>query len=141
MTVLGVDYGTKRIGLASGDTALAMAFPLRSADAGASLADGVRAVLAAAAEEGAGRIVVGVPRRMTGSVGAAPGDTEARALAFIAALRAATALPVDEEDERLSSMYADSVMRSAGGKRRDFDRDAGAAAAILDTYLARMANQ
>jgi putative Holliday junction resolvase len=135
MIVLGVDYGTKRIGLASGDSALAMAFPLRSIAAGDRAAGDVADI---AAKEGAERIVVGVPRRMTGDPDAAPGETEEGALAFVEELRGATTLPVETEDERMTSAYADSVLAMSGGKKKDFDRDAVAAAAILETYLERM---
>jgi putative Holliday junction resolvase len=137
MLLLGIDFGTKRIGLASGDSSLAMSFPLRSL-VNSSSADVVAGVLAAAVEVGAEKIVVGIPHRMTGEEDATPGDTEERARAFIAALSAQTQLPIDTEDERMTSAYVDSVRRSVGGKDKDFDRDAVAAAAILETYMQRM---
>lgn len=140
MIILGVDFGTKRIGLASGDTSVTMAFPLRSiANEGPDAA--VAATLAAAKQEGAERIVVGMPHRMTGegeAQGAEPGETETRVRAFIAALGKKTALPVETEDERLTSAYVDSLRKSVGGKQKDFDRDSAAAAAILETFMQRM---
>lgn len=135
MIVLGIDFGTKRIGIASGDTELAMAFPLRSVAGGERAAGDVADI---AVKEGAGRIVVGIPRRMTGDASAEAGETEQLALAFVEELRAATQITVDTEDERLSSAYADSVRSLSGAHHKDFDRDAVAAAAILETYLVRI---
>lgn len=135
MILLGIDYGTKRIGLASGDDTIAMAFPLRSIDGGARA---VGDVADFAAKEGASLIVVGIPRRMTGDTEASKGETEEKALAFVEALRAATKIPVDTEDERLTSAYADAVRVSSGAGKKGFDRDAVAAAAILESYMQRM---
>lgn len=135
MIVLGIDFGTKRIGIASGDSELAMAFPLRSVENGARAAGDVADI---AAKEGAGRIVVGIPRRMTGDEHATVGDIEEKALAFVEELRVATSIPIDTEDERLTSAYADSIRAAQGGSKKGFDRDAVAAAAILETYLQRM---
>ena len=138
MLLLGVDYGTKRVGLASGDTSLAMSFPLRTLQNSAAN-EAIDGVLAAAAEVGAETIVVGIPYRMTGEEETAAGDSEERARAFIAVLGARTALPIATEDERMTSAYVDSVRRASGGKEKDFDRDAVAAAAILETYMQRRA--
>lgn len=134
MVILGVDYGTKRIGLATGDSASALVFPLRTIDRTAA-SDAVAAVLDAARAESAERIVVGVPRRMTG--GSETGETERAALAFVGALRAETGIPVDTEDERMTSALADRWRHMEGRKKGKFDRDAAAAAAILESYIER----
>jgi putative Holliday junction resolvase len=140
MTILGIDYGTKRIGLATGDSGSSLVFPLRTIERKEGL-DAVAAVLEAARAESAGRVVVGVPRRMTGRGGAA-GETERQALAFAESLLAGAVklgmtVEVDTEDERMTSALADRWQEMSGGKKGKFDRDAAAAAAILETYIER----
>ena len=135
MILLAIDYGTKRIGLATGDTETGMAFPLRTLTGG-DLGESITGVLAAARTESAERIVVGVPRRLDG--GAVPGDMEQLVSRFVEALRAATTLTIDTEDERLSSALADRLHQEAGGKKNTYDRDAMAAAMILESYLTRL---
>lgn len=134
MIILGVDYGTKRVGVASGDSVLAMAFPLKSVEGGVGAAD---AVIALAVSEGAERIVVGMPHRID-DVGGEMGDSEQRATAFVEVLKAKTAIMVDTEDERLTSAYADSIRAMSGAKKKQFDQDSVAAAAILETYMTRI---
>jgi len=133
MIILGIDYGTKRIGLATGDSASALVFPLRTIDR-AAVTDAVAAVLDAARAETAERIVVGVPRRMTGAP--ETGETEREALAFVEALKAKGGIEVATEDERMTSALADR-WHQMGDKKAKFDRDAAAAAAILETYIER----
>lgn len=135
MKLLGVDYGTKRIGLATGDTSVALSFPLTSIEAGDGDDDAVRVVGEIAAEEGAERIVVGMPYRMTGD--SAAGETEELVAGFVSALRKTTGLPVDTEDERLTTALAGRRMREAGMKVGKGDCDAEAAAVMLETYMQR----
>jgi putative Holliday junction resolvase len=135
MKLLGIDYGTKRIGLATGDTEGSFAFPLRTVpnDAGA-----VVAVLRAAKEEGADRLVIGMPVRLDGTTAA--GETEMLIDRFVAELSEATSLPIDIEDERLTSVIAERRRRETDTKRRDFDIDAEAASILLEGYLERLRN-
>lgn len=135
MTILGIDYGTKRIGLAVGDSSTGMVFPLRSIERGSSLDEAINAVLEAARAESAVHFVVGVPRRLKGSGDV--GDTEREALGFVAALQAKTELTVETEDERMSSALADRWRLLAGTKKSKFDRDAASAAVILESYIMR----
>src|SRR3989344_1550031 len=120
MKFLGVDYGTKRIGLATGDMEMSFAFPLRSVtvtsdeDAVAAVADAVRA-------EGADAVVVGAPYRLSGGAGEAPGETEAAVTAFVDGLRAVLGVPVETEDERFTSAVADRLRREAGTSAKKFD--------------------
>lgn len=136
MVILGIDYGTKRIGLAVGDSSTGMVFPLRSIERGSSLDEAVGAVLEAARAESAVHFVVGVPRRLQGN-GHPVGDTERQALDFKNALQAKTDLTVETEDERMSSGLADRWRLMAGTKKSKFDRDAVAAAVILESYIMR----
>lgn len=135
MKLLGVDYGTKRIGLATGDTSVSLAFPLKSVDVGDNDAV-IQAVVDAAKEEDAERIVVGMPYRVTGE--GETGDIEERVNEFVRSLGSATDLSVDTEDERFTTVIADRLRRESGRKGRDYDRDAKAAAVMLETYMQRL---
>lgn len=138
MKILGVDYGRKRVGLATIDLETSLAFPLRSipSDKAAELAAAIAAV---AAEEAAGKIVVGLPRRMSGPGGA--GDIERDVLELVEALRAIAAAEIDTEDERLTTALVERERREAGLTKKQFDKDAVAAAALLETYVARQSRK
>jgi putative Holliday junction resolvase len=126
MRVLGVDHGTKRVGLAISDETGTVA---QSIGYVGSVAD----VLRVAAERGAGRIVVGVPRRLDNTASA---QTE-RAQVFITVLREATTLPVEGWDERLTTVQAERVLLEGNVRRaeRKEKRDQIAAQLLLQSYL------
>lgn len=131
--MIGIDYGTRRIGLAVSDHAQKMAFPADVIDAAGSPKRDAALVAQRAAREGAVEIVVGMPLNMDGSRGPQAELTQK----FIAALARATPLPVRAWDERLSSFAADQVLAQAeltSGKRRRL-RDALAAQVMLQSYL------
>lgn len=134
MRILALDIGEKRIGVALSDPTGTIAqgvdvIPRR----------GWQEVLAQirrwVQERQVERIVVGLPLRMDGT----EGDAAKRARAFMARLRAAVDVPVDAQDERLSTAEAERAM--VGGDvrraRRRERRDAVAAALFLQTYLQR----
>jgi len=130
---LGVDYGRKRIGLAIGDDQLRIASPLDLLAGSGAAGPDARAVAARASEEGADGVVVGIPLNMDDSVGPQADFTRR----FVEALRAATALPVHEQDERLSSFAADEALAESALTRagRASRRDMLAAQAILQAWL------
>jgi putative Holliday junction resolvase len=132
MRILGVDTGTVRIGLAVSDPLGIFAQPLGAVQvkAPASAADEVAKI---AKERGVERIVIGLPRNMDGSLG--PKAEEARA--FGALLVEKTGLPVDEWDERLSTMAAERALRQSDMSRdkRKKRVDMVAAQIILQAYL------
>lgn len=134
MRVLAVDPGSKRVGLAVSDPSGTIAQPLTTVAAepretlAARLADLAR-------EQDAGRIVVGLPRRLDGSDG--PEALAARSLAT--ELRRAARLPVELVDERLTTAAAERSLL-AGGMHRQKRRaniDRVAAALLLQTHLDR----
>ena len=138
MRILGIDVGQRRVGLAISDPSGTLARPLTTLTIDRETAvDRVAREVErlAAQDEGLEAIVVGVPARLDGS---ATGQTP-QVTAFIAALRARTAIPVVSEDERLTSREAES--RLAVGERdwrkRKARLDAAAAAIILQDYLDR----
>lgn len=134
MRILGVDYGAQRTGLAVGDTETGLAFPLavlKATDCAVLAAE----ILKVAQTEGCGKIVVGVPQRLTGD--GQPGPTQCEAMAVVLNLSALTDLPIETEDERFTTAYAERLKREAGESVRG-GADALAAALILETYMERM---
>lgn len=130
-TVIGIDYGRKRVGVAVGNTLTKSAEPLliieRSDDAQV-----IAALKKLINEWQASTLALGVPRQ--------PDDTPhamtAACLAFAAQLRAAFELPVIEVDERYSSAVLNPRnQRRADGKIRAVPQDDQAAAVILQQYL------
>ncbi len=91
-------------------------------------------IVSKAREWDAAAIVVGLPLNMDGS----HGEQARKALRCIAALRKSTGLPVIPWDERLSTVEAQSRLRTAGTKpsRNKGRLDSAAAAIILEAWLA-----
>jgi len=118
---LAFDYGTRRIGVAVGNTLLRHAQPLATIPA----ADDVwpASVERLLAEWQPDALVVGVPLHPDG----APHDNTRRAQRFARRLHGRYRLPVHEVDER----YTTTEARAAGAA----DLDAAAAALILEQYL------
>jgi len=132
--VLAVDPGSKRVGIAVSDPTGTIAQPLATVDAEPHATLAERLVEIARAQE-AGRIVVGLPRRMDGSYG-----PEAKAAQDLAeALRKASRLPVELADERLTTVAAERSMIEGGARRskRRATVDRVAAALLLQSHLYR----
>ena len=132
--MLAVDPGSKRVGLAISDPTGTIAQPLAtlSAEPRETLAGRLAEV---ARQKEATRVVVGLPRRMDGSIG--PEAKAARVLAH--ELRRASKLPVELLDERLTTAAAEKSLL-AGGVRREKRRasiDRVAAAILLQSHLDR----
>lgn len=144
MRILAIDPGTVRCGLAVSDSLGMLATPLEAVPVGDGH-DLVARLAARAAELEAQRIVVGHPLNMDGTAG-----PRAQASArLVEALRAATAIPVDLVDERLSSFEAEERLHEAGRRprgrvrsgragRRDAQVDSAAAAVLLQWVLDRV---
>ncbi len=127
---LGIDHGTKRIGLAIGDQQAGIASPLEQLSA-----DDPRLVerIAALAEEyGAAGVVVGWPLNADGTEG--PQGVLARQFALKFAHE--TKLDVRLWDEHLSSFEADQRLRGLLTRRqKKLRHDSVAAAAFLGDFL------
>lgn len=96
--LIGLDPGSRTIGVALSDVGLSLASPYGSIRRG-KLRDTAADIVAIARKESAGGLVVGLPLSMDGSVG--PAAQAARDWAL--ALSEATQMPVALWDERLSS--------------------------------------
>ena len=135
--VLGVDLGERRIGLACSDPSGVLASPLRAVLRGGD-PDADRAAIVAAAEEvGAGVIVVGLPRSLSGREGPAARGARAEAAALAELAEAAGGSTVELHDERFTTREAQQALRAGGKKARDQRDhiDAAAAAVMLQSWL------
>lgn len=118
---LAFDFGLKRIGVASGNTVLGRASPLKTVAAvGNAPFEAIERLLADWQPDA---LVVGVPFHPDG----APHDNTLLARRFARRLQGRFGLPVHEVDER----YTTTEALAAGAR----DADAAAAALILDQYL------
>lgn len=135
---LGVDYGRKRIGLALSDQTGMLSRPWKAIDAGggvkASAARLAREIAALREEEGGLDVVVlGLPRRLSG----APNEQTAAVQALAAELGRQAGIPLVLQDERLSSIEAESLLSRSekDWRKRKPLLDATSAAVILQDYL------
>ena len=136
MRVLGIDLGTRRIGLAVSDEDGRIAFPAGTLERRGKRAD-FAALCRLVRERGVGCAVVGLPLHMSGRAGP---EAEA-ARAFAAALSEAAGIPVDTLDERWTSVAAHRSLAESGRrvveKRGKGIVDEVAATLLLSTYLER----
>jgi putative Holliday junction resolvase len=134
--VLALDFGLKRIGVASGDTLTRTAHP-RSTLANGSGGPDWPALLKLIADLRPARLAVGEPYNADGS--ASPLTETVRR--FAAELKQRSSLPVDLVDERWSSQDAEERLRAArasglrGRRVEKADVDAAAAAVILERWF------
>lgn len=133
--LLGLDLGTRTIGVASSDALLSSANPVETIKRSKFTADADR-LLAIAADRDAAGIILGLPRNMDGSEGPRCQSTRA----FARNLAARTDLPIGYWDERLSTVAAERALIEADltRKRRAEVIDAVAAAYILQGALDRI---
>jgi putative Holliday junction resolvase len=125
LSFLAFDFGTRRTGVASGNTLLGRAQPLRTiAGEGDARFAAIGALLRQWRPDA---LVVGVPLHPDG----APHEQTRRARRFANQLRGRFGLPVHEVDER----YTTTEALAAGAP----DADAAAAALILEQHLRALA--
>jgi len=126
---LGIDYGTKRVGLALSDTLGLTANPLAVVPR-SSVVEEVRRLVK---EEDVGTIVVGLPTGLGGD----EGNSAAEARELADELATATGVDVILRDERYTTRMAESALLESGMRRRKRREsvDKVAAAIILQDYL------
>ncbi len=125
-TLLAFDFGTRRIGVASGNSITREATPLTRLDARGDAA--FTAIAKLITEWQPALLVVGVPRHPDGQ----PHQVTAQAERFARRLEGRFGLSVVLVDERYSSVEASSRNEGDGGRA---DLDARSAAVILDQYF------
>ena len=139
MRFLGVDYGSRRVGLAISDATAMLARPWQVVTTDEPDPDNAAAMIAdflprlVNDEDGLDGIVVGLPRRLDGSENA----QTPMARQFGEALEVITGLPVIFQDERLTSVEAEAQLatREKDWKKRKLQIDAVAAAIMLQDFL------
>jgi len=133
MRVLGVDLGSRRIGVAVSDATGVLASPLTVLQRSGDPAADHRALAELVREEQAERLVVGLPLSLSGAVGPAA----RAALDEASAIAAVVGVPVETFDERLTTVQANRSMIEqrlrAGARRRIVDKVA--AAVMLQSWL------
>jgi putative Holliday junction resolvase len=133
MRALGVDLGSKRIGIAVSDRSGTIATPLTVVQRSGSKKLDHQRIADLVTEEEAELVVVGLPLNMDGSTGpaATAAIAEARALATV------VSVPVETFDERRTTVAADAVLMEfkmrAQARRRVIDKVA--AAVMLQYWL------
>lgn len=134
MRFLGVDLGTKRVGLALGEAETGVVSPLKVIAASVQLADNARQIVAVADDYGADAIVVGLPLNMDGTEG--PQAKLSKSLQT--EIGKLCNLPVHLHDERLTSHAADGRLldRELTRKGKKSRQDAVAAQILLESFLA-----
>jgi putative Holliday junction resolvase len=118
---LGIDWGEKRIGLATADEEINLALPLGTVP-------DIAGILQIIEEEEVTQIILGRPYQMA----SLDHDINPDFLKFVEQLEAQTNISVIQIDERLSSLAADAM---GGPKKMRAGRDEIAAALILQNYL------
>lgn len=133
--LLGLDLGTKTVGMALSDVTRSVATPYRTLQRTKFTNDAL-AIAAAIAEHGVGALVIGLPFNLDGSEGPRAQSTRA----FARNLAARIAVPMVLWDERMSTQAVERHLIEAGAsrKRRAEVIDRMAAAYILQGALDRL---
>ena len=128
--ILGIDFGQARIGLAISDELQLLAHPLQTIPADKS---SVRKIADIARDRKIEKVVVGIPRHMSGEIG----EAAKAAIEFANQLQAQVSCAVETWDERLTTVAAERALRDAGKKTRKTRHliDQVAAQMILQGYL------
>lgn len=135
MRILGIDLGSRRIGVAVSDSSERLATPyavLERQGAGARHRDH-EAIRRLIEETGAGHLVVGLPLSLDGTAG----PSARAALEEVAEMAEVVGVGISVHDERLTTVSAARSMRDAGAARseRRAAVDKAAAAVMLQSWL------
>ena len=132
MRTLGIDFGTKTIGLAVSDATGLISHGIGTVSC-KNLKHDLKELQKKIEEYEVKKIVVGLPKNMDGSLG----KSAQQVLVFVEKLKNRFALPVDTWDERLSTVEAERVLIHADTSRSKRKKviDKVAATIILQGYL------
>lgn len=127
-TLVGLDVGERRIGVALADMAVRIAVPYDTIDV-----DGgeVQAIAELVSRESADRLVVGYPRNQQGEATAQSAYVERFAAQMTDIAK------IVWQDESLTSVLAEDRLKARGKPYRKADIDKEAAAIILQDYIER----
>ena len=110
-TILALDYGRARIGLAIADAETRMAKPLATLER-INRNEDMRRLRELVREQGVTQIIVGLPLRLDGS----HGEMAEEASRFAERVRKQIGVPVEMVDERLTSWEAERMLEEQGGR-------------------------
>jgi len=132
VTVIGLDFGERRIGVAVSDPGGQIARPLLVIER-SSRRDDMARIAELVRSRRAQKVIVGLPLNLNGSLGPAA----RRARRFGSALGRELDLPIALWDERLTTVEAERALLASdrSRQRRKEVRDAVAASLILQSYL------
>lgn len=132
VAILGIDFGSRRIGIAVSESGV-LATPHSVVANSGDIATAIDAIGAIGRELGVELYVVGIPRTLRHDAA----KTEAKFHQFAEALRQRTCKEVVLRDEALTSVEAEERLRAMHRKRSDIRKrvDMEAAAIILQSYL------
>ena len=135
MRALGLDLGSRRIGVALSDGDGRVATPLTTIERGRDHGIDHQAIAALIDEWDVTIVAVGLPLSLDGTMGPAA----QRVAEEVAELARALAVPIKTVDERFTTVTAGAQLRAAGVKGRNRKRviDQGAAAVLLQAWLDR----
>lgn len=139
MRALGLDLGTKRIGVATSDSSGLIASSLTVLERTGDRAQDHRAIAKLIQEEEASVLVVGLPLSLSGEAGQAAQNV----LSEIEEMASVVGVPIETYDERMSSVTANEMLMErkmkAQARRRVVDKVA--AAVMLQSWLDHRRNQ
>jgi len=125
LKLLCIDYGAKNVGLAIADSETKMASPFKILKNSKDLLANISNICK---EEEIDKIVIGVPLGLKGN----KSEQYERVIIFIKKLKDKLDLPIIEQDEKLTSQYAQRLLKDTKSKHVDDDV---AAMLILQSYL------
>src|SRR3989338_3491673 len=127
MRILGIDYGTKCVGVAIGDSEARVAVPLevlRIMNQESGIMGVVNKIVKIVKEEGVELVVIGQGGK---------GPMEKKVQEFAKKLRAF--VPVEIVDEHFTTAQIERIMKNYGKEHKKIDKDSAAAALILQGWL------
>jgi putative pre-16S rRNA nuclease len=127
-TILALDVGAKRIGLAVADSLARLPRPFTTLENSEAVFVELQKIIA---EEAVESVIVGLPRDMNGQTTQQTRDTQT----FVAQLKTQIGLPIHMQDEAVTSRQAEAELSARQRPYSKADIDALAATYILDDYL------
>lgn len=133
MRVIGIDLGSKRIGIALSDSDLTVATPLDVVERSGNVEKDHIAILKITDEWEVQKIIVGLPVSLDGTLG----PSAQSVMDEIKMLRGVTDIPIETHDERFTTVTAEQILLQQNVKRDKKKRviDKVAAAIILQGWI------
>ena len=133
MRVIGIDLGSKRIGIALSDSDLTVATPLDVVERSGNVEKDHITILKITAEWEVQKIIVGLPVSLDGTLG----PSAQSVMDEIKMLRGVTDIPIETHDERFTTVTAEQILLQQNVKRDRKKRviDKVAAAIILQGWI------